>query len=495
VSLKYDLDADVCVIGGGLAGLTAAREVARRGWSVVVLEAGRVAAGASGRNSGVVLPGFAAPLEAIVERIGAEATRTLTDLSQSGVTYIRETLAATAEDGEDGAIEADGWLDVSKWPDASGAAARVDLLARMGIEAEAWPVERVRDVLRTSHYFGAVYLPGAFAINPVAYAARLCRAVLEAGVRIFENTEVTAVDLAGVRKRIMTSRGRVRASHVVLAGNVRLAGIVPPLAGTLIPVTAHVGVTRPLGERLAHAVAFRGAVTPSRHHHYRVVGGDRLLWSGTAGTMWPRRSLERVIATAYPQLGKVRFEYFSAAPMSFAVHGMPQIGEVSRGVWVAGAFGGQGLNTSAMAGNLIASAIVERDDTWRCFQPFELVWAGGATGRAVVRAATSWRRCSEAALALAARQREEFRHSSREQVAGADKKPEKPAATPTSAAAARSAARSAVRLAAGVGAKVGVALPSSAAGAVPALQRALKGVTRTGAGKPETGKPETAKPE
>src|ERR1700739_93227 len=92
-ALHVDLDVDVCIIGGGLAGLTAARELARHGWSVAILEARRIAWNASGRNSGVVRPGFAAPVEKIVERIGAPATRSLWDLSQSGVQYIRDAIA------------------------------------------------------------------------------------------------------------------------------------------------------------------------------------------------------------------------------------------------------------------------------------------------------------------------------------------------------------------------------------------------------------------
>src|SRR5215472_2613757 len=85
--LAFDLDVDVCVIGGGLAGLTVAREVARRGWSVVVLEARRIAWAASGRNGGFVLPGYSAQIEKVVERIGVPAARALWELSLSGVQY------------------------------------------------------------------------------------------------------------------------------------------------------------------------------------------------------------------------------------------------------------------------------------------------------------------------------------------------------------------------------------------------------------------------
>src|SRR5258708_29929134 len=124
-----------------------------------------------------------------------------------------------------------------------------------------------------------------------------------------------------------------------------------------------------------------------------MVGGGRLLWTGSASvgsrSKWIQRRLERAVRATYPQLGPVQFEHFWPAEMGFAVHRMPQIGEVQSGVWLASAFGGQGLNTSAMAGNLIARAIVEGDDTWRRFLPFELVWAGGRVGRTGGRA-TPW---------------------------------------------------------------------------------------------------------
>src|SRR5215468_1762591 len=412
--LNYDLDVDVCVVGGGRAGITVAREVARRGWSVAVVEAQRIAWAASGRNSGLVMPGFSAQIEKVVQRIGLPATKALWELSQAGVQYVRNTIA---EIETFGITEGKGWLDVSKKPDADGALARLKLLGQeMGIAVEGWPTARVRDVLKTSHYFQAIYFPDAFQINPLAYALGLADAAERAGARIFENTPALAVDLAGVRKRIGTPNGRVRAGYVVLAGNIHLGAVAQQLADTLIPITAFTGVTQPLGKRLTEAIAFHGAVSDSRHPnvYYRIVGGDRLLWTGSAwartrNLKWTRQWLERSLRTTYPQLGLVEFERFWPAEMGFAVHRMPQIGEVQPGVWLASAFGGQGLNTSAMAGNLIARAIVEGDDTWRRFLPFELVWAGGRVGRTVVRVAAWWLDQGEAVAALAVRQRAELR--------------------------------------------------------------------------------------
>jgi hypothetical protein len=142
------------------------------------------------------------------------------------------------------------------------------------------------------------------------------------------------------------------------------------------------------------------------------VGNDRLMWSGYT-TTWeadPKRYAHRLKAdmlALYPQLGEVEVEHVWSGVLGNALHRMPQIGEVSGGLWLASAFGGHGLNTTAMAGNLLAQAIVEGDDTWRLFAPFELVWAGGSVGRAVMQAFYWWLDTRERWAARAARRREQ----------------------------------------------------------------------------------------
>jgi hypothetical protein len=248
----------------------------------------------------------------------------------------------------------------------------------------------------TPHYYHALHFPRAFHINPLAYALALAAAAEQGGAQIFEHTPAVAIDTAGVRKRVVTPKARLRAGSIVLAGNIHLGAVARRLAGTLVPATTYAGVTRPLGKSLARTIAFAGAVGCSHDagHHYRIVGGDRLLWSG--GTSFIRgggarlkRRFEQAIHAIYPQLGPVEFESFWPGGIGFAVHRMPQIGEVQPGVWLASGLGGQGLNTSALAGHLIDRAIAEGDDTWRLFLPYELVWAGGRAGRALY-AATIW---------------------------------------------------------------------------------------------------------
>jgi gamma-glutamylputrescine oxidase len=387
--LTTDCDVEVCVIGGGLAGLTTAHEIARAGWSVVLLEAGRIAGEASGRNTGFVLPGFAASPDSIVKRVGFDHAKDLWGLAQSGLDYVRNVIRHEAMAGIDAR---QGWLYVSKTDNGDELTRLAALVSELGGEIEGWPTDRVRAVLRSQRYFHAMHYPRAINIHPLNYALGLAAAAERFGARLFENTPVLSFDPAGVRKRIVTPEARVRADHVVLAGNVQIAGLVPELAAALIPITTYVVTTAPLGPLLGEAIRYEGAVSDSdmADNHYRIVGGDRLMWSGRA-TMWhgnPRhyvRALAADIARTYPQLGGVAVDYAWSGTLGHSLHGMPQIGELGPGMWLASGFGGHGLNTTAMAGNLIARAIVDGDQTWRRFTPFELVWSGGRFGRIVAQ--------------------------------------------------------------------------------------------------------------
>ena len=388
--LAKDLDVDVCVVGGGLAGLTATRELARSGWSVALIEAGRLAARASGRNTGFALPGFAAEPDRVIARVGFEQAKDLWALAQAGLDYVRN---AVAEDAMPGVDPQDGWLYVSKTDNGDEFIRLVGLLGELGCEIEGWPTERVRAVLRSERYFHAIHYLRAFHIHPLTYALGLALAAERDGARIFEHTPALSVDPAGVRKRIVTPAARLRADHVVLCGNLQIGGLMPRVAAALVPVTTYVITTPPLGSRLAEAIEFRGAVsdTDLADNHYRVIDGDRLMWSGRA-TTWARNpnryvhALTADIKKTYPQLGEVMSAYSWSGTLGNTIHRMPQLGELGHHVWLASGFGGHGLNTTAMAGNLIARAIVENDQTWRQFTPFELVWAGGILGRAAVQA-------------------------------------------------------------------------------------------------------------
>jgi gamma-glutamylputrescine oxidase len=388
--LVYNLDVDACVIGGGLAGLTAAREIARRGWSVAVLEAQRVAWSASGRNAGFVAPGFSERIETIIQRIGFERARALWILSAGGVDYVRSAIRETQMQG---VHPTEGWLKASRSNNPEQVYASAELIGgRLGTDVEVWSTEQVRAVLDSPAYFQALHLPGGFHIHPLNYAIGLAAAAEEAGARIFEETRAIEIDPSGVRKRIRTAGAMVRANHIVIAGSAHLAPLFPMVSGSMLPVASYVATTEPLGERLLDAIRYAGAVVDSRRigDGYRIVDGDRLMWSGRLSSrLDPPRALagqmRKAIRRVYPQLGDVAIAHAWHGVTGYAMHKMPLIGEVSPGLWVATAFGGHGLNTGAMAGELIARAIVEGDDHWRLFASYDLVYAGGRFGRAAAQ--------------------------------------------------------------------------------------------------------------
>jgi glycine/D-amino acid oxidase-like deaminating enzyme len=415
--LSFDLDVDIAVVGAGLAGLTVAREAARLGASVAVLEGRHVGWNASGHQLGTVMPGFGLPIGELIARIGFEDTRELWALSKEGAEYVRAT---ATEELIPGIAPSDGALEVSNVEAGDQLIARLQMLGEdFETEVEGWQVDRVRAELKTDHYFHGIYYPGAFQIDGRKYVHGLAALARRAGARIFEDTPVVSIDPSGIRKRIVTPSARLRASHIVLAGNIHLGAPLRRLSETLLPVWRYAGVTAPLGERLTEAITFRGSVTDSDGiDHFRIVDGDRLMWASPE-TTWAARpqrfapAIARRIRTIFPRLGQVEIAEAWGGAIGQTVHGMPQIGQLRKELWVTSGFGRQGLNTSAMAGQLIARSILWGDERWRLFSPFELVWAGGTTGRVAGYAIGMWERGSSAAAGTLARYRERARAKER----------------------------------------------------------------------------------
>src|SRR5712671_1392783 len=415
--LSFGLDGDICVVGAGLEGLTVALEAARLGASVAVLEGRHVGWNASGHHLGTVMPGFGLPIGELIARIGFEDARELWSLSKEGVEYVRAT---ASEELIPGIALSEGALEVSNVEAGEELISRLQMLGEdFETEVEGWQVDRVRDQLKTDRYFHGVYYPKAFQIDGRKYVHGLAALATRAGARIFEDTPVVSIDPSGIRKRIVTPSARLRASHIVLAGNIHLGEPLRRLSETLLPVWRYAAVTAPLGERLTEAITFKGSVTDADGvDHFRIVDGDRLMWASPE-TTWAARperfagAIARRIATIFPKLGKVAISDVFGGVVGVTVHGMPQIGELRRGLWVTSGFGRQGLNTSAMAGQLIARSILWGDERWRLFSPFELVWAGGTTGRVAGHVIGMWGRGSSAAAGTLARYREGARAKER----------------------------------------------------------------------------------
>ncbi len=417
IRLSFDLDVDIAIVGAGLAGLSVALEAARLGASVAVLEGRHVGWNASGYQLGTVMPGYGLAIGELVDRVGFENARELWSLSKQGAELVR---AHATENLMPGIGLSEGALEVSNVEAGDRLISRLQMFGEdFDTEVEGWQVERVRRELRTDRYFHGVYYPRAFQIDGRHYIHGLAALARRAGARIFEDTPVVSVDASGIRKRIVTPSARLRASHIVLAGNVHLGAPLRRLSDTLLPVWRYAAVTAPLGERLADTIAFKGSVTDTDGiDHFRVVQGDRLIWSSPE-TTWAARpqrfkgSIARRIRTVFPRLGRVEIADVWGGAVGTTVHGMPQIGQLRRGLWVASGFGRQGLSTSAIAGQLIARSILWGDERWRLFSPFELVWAGGPAGRMAGYAIGLWHRGSSAAAGAMARHRERVRVAER----------------------------------------------------------------------------------
>jgi gamma-glutamylputrescine oxidase len=384
--LAHDIDTGVCVVGGGFAGLWMARALLRRHYDVVLIEQDRVAHGASGKNGGFVSAGYNQGMSAIADRVGIDHARALYRLSRLGVELVREELAL----GLPGVNATPGHLRVSRIDDAEGLRRKADWYGQQfDHDMVFWPTERVREALSSDCYFQALHDADAFHIHPLNLAIALAEEIERRGGRIYEDTPALDADIDGVRKTVTTPRGKVRAHHVVFCGSALLGKTFPALSRTVFPVATYLAVTKPAGAKLADAIRYTGCISDDRRafDYYRVIG-DRLMWGGgiSTDTRPPQNLSSQMkdrIDAVYPQLREVGIETAWSGLMGFAVHRMPQIGMLRPGAWIASAFGGQGLNTTAMAAELVASGIADKDDRWRLFIPFGLVWAGGALGRRI----------------------------------------------------------------------------------------------------------------
>ena len=225
-------------------------------------------------------------------------------------------------------------------------------------EVEGWQVDRVRDELRTDRYFHGVYYPKAFQIDGRKYVHGLAALARRAGARIFEDTPVVSIDPSGIRKRIVTPSARLRASHIVLAGNIHLGAPLRRLSETLLPVWRYAARDRAARRAACRGRStFQGSVTDTdgidhfRDRRWRPADvGEPGNHLGGAAAAFCRRHRAPDPHDLSRSSAQVEIAEIFGGAIGQTVHGMPQIGQLRKGLWVASGFGRQGLNTSAMAG-------------------------------------------------------------------------------------------------------------------------------------------------
>jgi len=379
-------EADVAIVGGGLAGLTTALELARAGTKVALLEAESVGFGASGRNGGLVSPAFAGGDEAIRARVGPEAARALHLLSIEGVERLRATIRDLSIDSA-GLVP--GLFSLRRFDRADDMKAHVAEFADVyGYELAYLDRAALAEHVTSPRYFHAIHDPNAFHIHPLNTARAIAAEVERLGGRIYEGTPATGAALAGPTKQVETAAGRIEAPRVVIATGGYTGALVPRLRRAVLPIATYMMATEAAPDLIASAIRTRACMYDDRRagDYYRLVeGGRRLLWGGRITTRAAdpagiARELRREMLTAYPQLAELRTELSWSGLMGYARHLMPQVGEMAPGVWHITAFGGHGLNTTAIAGKVVAEAILGESDRIAMFAPFGLDWAGGAAG-------------------------------------------------------------------------------------------------------------------
>jgi glycine/D-amino acid oxidase-like deaminating enzyme len=382
-------DTEICIVGGGLVGLTAGLELARRGRKVTVLEARRVAWGASGRNGGFVSPGWAARAGQVLKRVGADHARALFRLSMEGVAMVEDAIRDL--DISDASVTP-GILRVSRFENTKALEEQRDEQeAEFGRHLRLLSREEVQSLLLSKKYHQALFDEASFHFHPLNYARALAREIVKLGGSIHEDSPVIQAGLDGAEKTLRTPYGEVKAATVVLAGGGYTDSLVPALRRSFLPIATYVVLSELAPELIAGAIRTKAGVSDGRRagDYYRVVDG-RLLWGGriTTRTTDPRdiaAVIRREIVTTYPQLEGLKIETAWSGLMAYARHLMPLIGPLMPNVWSCTGFGGHGLNTTAVGARVVAEAIAGESDRYRLFAPFGFVWNGGPFGTAAAQ--------------------------------------------------------------------------------------------------------------
>ena len=353
---------DVAIVGGGLAGLSAALELRERGLDVVVLEAREIGWGASGRNGGQAIHGLACGQDVIEGQLGLADARRVWDMTIEALDILRERIARYGIecDWRDGylgvATSARKGAELAEWADQ--------------IESRyAYPLTRIApaDVTRwvaSGRYHSAIHDPRSGHLHPLKYVLGLARAAAAAGVRLYENTEVTALQQDG-SVTLKTAAGEVQAGQVLLAGNVYLQDIAPQLESRIMPVGTYIVCSEAMDSKLADTlIPSRSAVCDTDFvlDYYRTTNDHRMLFGGRVSysTKTPanlQESMRQRMVDTFPQLAATRIDYAWGGFVDITMNRAPDFGRIGAHVYYLQGFSGHGLALTGLAGRIVAEAM------------------------------------------------------------------------------------------------------------------------------------------
>lgn len=359
-----DIAADVCVVGGGFTGLSAALHLARAGYSTVLIEASRIGFGASGRNGGQVGTGQRLEQDELEKLVGPERARRLWDMSLEAVQLVRDLIAHAGEDCwlREGIIHANHRNRYS-----SHARAYAELLeTRYGYDKLTY-LDRaaISAEIGTSDYFSGVLDRGGFHIHPLRYALALGELAASAGVRIHENTRMQSFEEIGGRVQVKTGQAMISADHLVLGLNGYHNNLVSGTRTRVMPINNFIAATAPLGkERAKSLIANNHAVADSRFviNYYRLSPDHRLLFGGgeSYGYRFPADLKQKVrgpMLGVFPQLHDVDIDFAWGGTLGITMNRLPHFARLGKSTLSMSGFSGHGVALATLAGKLAAEAI------------------------------------------------------------------------------------------------------------------------------------------
>ena len=367
-ALQGDADCDVAVVGGGLAGLSAAIALADKGFSVRLLEARQVGFGASGRNGGQAIHGLACDQNEIERQLGLAEAQRVFAMSVEALSLIRARCARFAIDCD----WRDGYLGV-----ASSAGKARALLAGADHLANAYgyAMQRIAAAdlprwINSPRYRAAVHDPRSGHLHPLKYTLGLARAAAGLGVTIHEQTlatDITPATTLGGRTVLHTAHGRLSARQVLLAGNAYLQGLAPRLAGRIMPVGTYIVASEPLGADQARQLIPCGAAVCDNNFvldYFRLSADHRMLFGGrvsysTATPVDLTESLRSRMVQSFPQLASTAISHAWGGFVDISMNRAPDFGRLPDApqVYYLQGFSGHGLALTGLAGQLVAEAM------------------------------------------------------------------------------------------------------------------------------------------
>jgi gamma-glutamylputrescine oxidase len=355
--------ADVCVIGGGFTGVSAAINLAEAGYNVVLLEAERIGFGASGRNGGLIGSGQRKDVLELESQFGAPMARQLWDFAEAAKDEIRHRVKKHEIpcDLQPGQVEG-----IHKPSYCGGAAELADVLAERYDYPHCRALSRddVRNMVATDTFLEGLWDGEAATIHPLNYVLGLARAASDAGVRIFENSRVERYTHKAP-SLVTTPNGNVEASFIVLACNGYLGRLERRVAGKIMPINNFMIATEPLDEtRARDLISGRFGVHDTRFvvNYFRLSEDHRLLFGGGENYRpgFPSDILNFVrpyMLRLFPQLEDVAIDYAWGGTLSVTVNRLPHLGRLKPNLFYAQGYSGHGVSISSFAGKIIAEAI------------------------------------------------------------------------------------------------------------------------------------------